>query len=101
MARVPRSVVVTREVRLRYLEELRARLDHPLAEMVIGIAERVVRDEPLEESEVLAAMKVVARHRGQYQALNVVYFAGDEPFGSIDELYDEISDAWKENKPLE
>lgn len=96
LARVPASVTVAPDRLLDLLEEVNTRLEHPIKELVIDVAKRFINGDRLSLSEARDAMREVAVFRNQFCALNVIYFAADEPWEEVDSLYDEITGRWRE-----
>ncbi len=68
-----------------------------LAPIVIRAAKAIIVDQPLSVDEVLAQMESIRKHRGQYAALAIVYFACNATEGALEDLYLEITNEWKED----
>ena len=69
---------------------------HPLAEPVLGVAERMIRGEELSVREAMALMNHIADHGDSYNALAIAYFSCNDQSGEADDLYDAILLRWKE-----
>ena len=95
LARIPASVTVTPDRVLDLLQDLDNRFEHPIKELVIEAAKRLINGDRLSQPEAMDAMQSVAVFRNQYCALNVIYFSSESPREEIDSLYDEIVQRWK------
>ena len=98
LARVPAGKDVDPQVLLGMLARLDACLDHPLKPPVLSVARRMIVGDALPLPEVLAAMREVAAYPDEYQALNVVYFSGQEMWDEVEALYEEIVGGWRSRR---
>jgi hypothetical protein len=95
-----KRVSVTRRVEL--LSVLRKQLNHPLAALVLGIAERMIYGQRLPPDEVCQHLHTVAEHSDQYGALNIVYLsAGQSDNDIINMVYDMIVTGWHQDAQIE
>lgn len=97
LARRPCSSKVVDSVCLALLEQLDHRFSHPLKDMVLNVARRMVRRQSLPFEEFTKCMHQVACHRGQYNALAVIYFACNDDYclAAADELHEAILARWR------
>jgi hypothetical protein len=94
-----RRVAVTRRVEL--LSILRAQLKHPLASLVLGIAERIIYGQRLHPDEVCRHIYDVAAFAGEYAALNIVYLSSEEANEIVNTMYDMTISGWQTDAKLE
>lgn len=95
LTRLPVSASVDDATRLLLLDELEARLTHPLKGVVLDVARRMVRGESLPFEECCAVLNQIAAHPGEYNALGLVYFSCEESgMVAIDAVYNRILDGW-------
>jgi hypothetical protein len=92
----PRSAAaeVDEDTLLLLLEIWSTLFRHPLTALVRSFAELMIRGRTIGEAETLAAMDAIAKHQGQYQALNVAYFSQRPPGPAVDAAYDRIQAEW-------
>jgi hypothetical protein len=83
------------ELRLEYLELLRAHFRHPLAKTVLDITERRIHGEFVPVEEALALMDVIGEYAGLYNALGIAYDSCDDPDGLVDERWEAITERWR------
>lgn len=95
IVRVPRSVKVTAERRLALLQETGTHFDHPLMDLILGVAQQVIGGSGLSLQRTIDAMNAVAAFPNQFCALSVVYFSANEPWEEIDLLFEQIVEHWK------
>ena len=94
MPRGQENKSVTPADRVYILSRLRSSFEHPLKDLVLGIAERSIQGIGLSRNEVLAAMKTISAYPKLHQALSVVLSAGEDAFTEADEEYDRIIKMW-------
>lgn len=94
LARPPRSADAPSEARLHLLAELRLGFQHPLRELVLNVAESMIRGRDFAVPEALILLQKVAVHRGQYNALNIVYFSCDDANDIVNAEYNRIVTEW-------
>jgi len=90
-----RSAKVSVDRRLALLDEIERAFDHPLREMVLDVARRVVRGEGFGQAEVVGFLRRVEGHPGQYDALRVVSSCPVDDFDEIDRIHEEIRARWR------
>ncbi|MCK6459029.1 MAG: hypothetical protein L6Q95_03955 [Planctomycetes bacterium] len=86
------------EIRAAVLRRIETLLSHPLARVILPLAEGVLEGKPASVSERIDAMRRVAAFPGQYCALQVALYAADreEPWDDeADRVYDEIVASWE------
>ncbi len=81
---------------LQLLDLVDARLAHPVKDLVLGVARRMVRRERVPLDECAAIMREVGMYRDQCNALAVVYLAcDDDQMETVERLYADVIAAWK------
>ena len=97
ICRIPASERDT--VELSYLVDLltytRGKFEHPLKEIVFDTADKMIRGQELAVDEVINRMEVVKKHRGQFAAMSILYFACNDIDGRLEPLWDNIMTEWK------
>lgn len=68
---------------------------HPLLPSVCQAAEVMLEGKELPVESVLDLMSQFTGQRGQYNALNIVYFSCDDTEGKVEELYTKITEQWR------
>lgn len=94
-----RRVAATR--RLELLSVLRAQLKHPLASLVLGVAERIIYGQRLHPDEVCRHIYEVAAFPGEYAALNIVFLSSEEMNDIVNTIYDMTIAGWQTDEKLE
>jgi hypothetical protein len=96
LARRPHGNKLADSTCLKLLDLVDARFTHPVKDLVLGVARRMVQRERVPLEECAAIMRDVGRHRDQYNALAVVYFAcEDDQMETVERLHDDIIAAWR------
>jgi len=87
--------VATKDQRGKLLSLVGERFQHPLSNMILSIARRLVDGETMSISECLANMNAVRPYPAQYNALNIAYssLTGD-PDSLLDQEYERIVNSW-------
>lgn len=85
---------VTTSFLLDLLKLSAKRLDHPLKEMVLDTAEKMVKGEELDVNEVKTKMGIIKKYPGQYAALSILYFSCDDKEEKLEPVWDNILTEW-------
>ena len=96
LARRPQGSTADDSTCLALLERLGDRFEHPLRDAVLGVARRMIRGDQLQVHDCVELMRAVSRHRGQFNALAVVYFScEDSGMKTVDQLHGDIVGNWR------
>ena len=74
-----------------------SKIHHPLKEIIIPVANKMVRGENLTVNEVVSTMEIVRLYPKQYAALSILYFSCDDAEEKLEELWREIIIQWNDN----
>lgn len=95
LARPPRSAAADEATRLRWMDALAERFDHPLKTLLFDLARALVLGRRVALRTALDAAEAIGAHPGQYAALNLAYFAAsDEADEALTRACDAIREAW-------
>ena len=96
LAQRPSNSTTPDAVCLQLLDVFDDLFTHPLKELVLGIARRMICSEPIGTEECVNAMRRIGSEKGLYNALSIPYFAGydENDEDKIDRVYDEIIADW-------
>jgi hypothetical protein len=101
LARRPRSCQTTDGRCLELLDRVDRQFHHPLKDLVVPLARRMIHKAPIAIWEAVEAMEVVGRFTGQMNALSVAYCSPTDHSDELDMIYDKIVATWKlDNPPL-
>lgn len=96
LARRPGSSRASDSTCLALLDRVDARFSHPVKDLVLEVARRMVRREPVPFEECRAIMQEIAVHPGQFNALAVVYFSCEAAgMEAVDAIYENILAEWE------
>jgi len=70
------------------------KLNHPLKELIIDAADKMIREQDLEVDDVIWKMEIVEKYPGQYAALSILYFSCDDKEGKLEPIWDRIISEW-------
>jgi hypothetical protein len=96
LARPPAGRSPSVPSRLALLAELRTMLRHPMAALVVAIAERMVRGERIAVEEAVSAMGLIANYPGAYGALGFISMSCDDEDDEADRFYNDVVRRWQE-----
>ena len=94
VARPPAGALAPFDTRLKVLNEIRGRLHHPLAELVLPIAEALVTGDRISIEQAERALSQVGEWPGEHAALGLVYFAADDRDERLAERYNRVRAQW-------
>jgi hypothetical protein len=95
VARPPAGAPARFDIQLKVLEEIRGRLNHPLAEVVLPIAEALVTGDRITVEQAERALREVGEWPGEHAALGLVYFAADDVDGTLAQRYNRVRAQWE------
>jgi hypothetical protein len=95
LARVPKSKHFNSDLLLSILNEINDRLNHPLKEIIFDTASKMVNKNDLSVDEAVHYLNRIENFRGQWNALNIIYFSCDDINGKLETRYNEIVENWK------
>ena len=88
---------VTADLLLDLLSVTKSKFIHPLKEMVVDTATKMIQKQELTVDEAISRMNITKDYKGQFAALNVVYFSCDDEEDRIDNIWDTIISDWNKN----
>lgn len=94
ICRPPQSRKLEMSAQLTLLNAWAQAVEHPLAAVVLPIAEAMIRNHPVSICTSMAAMQEVAKFQNQFNALAIPYFACDDVDGAVDTLHTSIMQNW-------
>jgi hypothetical protein len=95
LARRPRSARASDSTCLTLLDQVDARFSHPMKDIVLSVARRMVRHEVVPFEECRLIMQEIAAYPGQFHALAVVSCSCEEAgMDAADDLYERICAEW-------
>ena len=85
-------------VETSFLHELLSRtvlkLDHPLKNMVVDAASKMIDEQELDVDDVINKMGIIKTYPGQYSALSILYFSCDDKEEKLDPIWSAILALW-------
>lgn len=94
LARPPLGAMAPAVERLAVLDRVAARLEHPLAPAVLGLARRWIQGEEPSVDEAVALMRSIEAFPGQHAALSLAFLCCDDPTDEAAREYQRIQRAW-------
>lgn len=82
------------DIQLKILEEIRERLNHPLADIVLPLAEMLVTGDRIPVERAEEAMRAIGDYPGEHAALTLAYFGADDESGRLAARYNDVRAAW-------
>lgn len=67
---------------------------HPLKNLIVETAEKMIRREELTVDDVILKMQTVQRYPGQFAALSILYFSCDDKDERLEPIWDNIISEW-------
>ena len=87
---------VEKQFLIDLLNLIRAKFSHPLKELILSAAERIVyKKQEQTIAEVISHMTIVKGYPGQFAALNILYFSCEDKDNKLDHVMDRIVNQWK------
>lgn len=99
LCRIPSSEKnnVTTERLLDLLGQVEEKFEHPLKEIILETAHKMLNGQTLTTEEVISKMEILKKYNGQYAALNILYFSSLDNWETLDTLMESITSAWTKN----
>lgn len=96
LCRIPESdrSSVSNETLLDLLTLTASKLNHPLKNIIIDTADKMIRRQELTVDEAMLRMKTVQQYPGQFAALSILYFSCDDKEERLDPIWDSIRVQW-------
>ena len=90
LCRIPSSDKgnVTTDFLLDLLSKTKSKFNHPLKEMIVDTASKMIKGQELTVDEAISRMENVKSYKGQFAALNIVYFSCDDKEDKLDMVWD-------------
>ena len=88
------SADVSAELLIRLFEYWNSQFRHPAAGMIGEVASAMIRGRRLAAEDVIARMRTLARHQGQYAALSILYFSCADSDERVEQTDAEIRSNW-------
>lgn len=97
ICRPPRSenAIVSTTILVDLLTLTKDKLNHPLGEIILDVADKMVHGQELTVDDAIAKMQLVKNYPGQFHALSILYFSCDDIDGKLEPVWDNILNDWK------
>ncbi len=82
--------------RMSLLKFAAEKFSHPLRQLVVDTAERVIKGDELSVKEATKGMQEIAKYPGEYDCLEILYLSCDDKNNVADDLYTKIKARWHE-----
>ena len=79
---------------IELLELVGKSINHPLKELVLKTAYRMIVEVELSDDEAINGMRIVSKYPGQWAALSILYFSCIDVFGEVEYVWNEIVAQW-------
>jgi len=96
LCRMPESErsTVSTETLLDLLTLTAGKLNHPLKDIIVDTADKMIRRQELTVDDVIFKMKTVQQYPGQFAALSILYFSCDDKEERLEPIWDSIRGEW-------
>jgi hypothetical protein len=96
LCRIPESQrsTVSTETLLNLLTVAASKLNHPLKEIIVDTADKMIRRQELTVDEAISKIQTVQKNPGQFAALSILYFSCDDKDGKLEPIWDNIINEW-------
>lgn len=88
---------VTADFLLNLLSVTERKFHHPLKEMVVDIASKMIQGQKLAVDEAISRMENVKNYKEQFAALSIVYFSCEDKEDRLDTAWNNIISDWNKN----
>lgn len=88
---------VTTDFLLDLLSKTKSKFHHPLKEIVLDTASKMIKRQELTVDEAISRMESVKGYKGQFSALSIIYFSCDDKEDKLEAVWDNIILDWKKN----
>ncbi|WP_018342825.1 hypothetical protein [Cytophaga aurantiaca] len=79
---------------IELLTDIRNKFDHPLKEMILSVAQKMVQEEDIDVDDAISKMLVIKNYTGQYAALSILYCSCDDIHGKLEPVWKSIRHHW-------
>lgn len=94
LCRIPESEDVSIETLLDLLAASAKKLNHPLKELIIDTAYKMICKQELTVDDAILKMQKVQQYPGQFAILSILYFSCDDKEGKLEPFWDDIINEW-------
>ena len=70
------------------------RIKHPIKDIIVETAGKMIRREELTVDDVILKMQTVRKYPGQFAALSILYFSCDDIDEKLEPVWDNIINEW-------
>lgn len=98
LCRIPESerVTVSTETILDLLALTTSKLNHPLKELIVDTADKMICSQELTVDDVILKMQIVQKYPGQFAALNILYLSCDDKEEKLEPIWNNIVNDWNQ-----
>ena len=98
LCRIPESqrLTVSTETLLELLSLTALKLDHPLKDLIVSVADKMIRRQELTLDDAILKMQQVQRYPGQFAALSILYNSCEDGEGKLEPIWNKITHEWKQ-----
>ena len=96
LCRIPESArsTVSTETLLELLTLTANKLDHPVKDIIVDAAGKMIHRQELTVDDAILKMKTVQQYPGQFAALSILYFSCDDKEERLEPIWDSIRVEW-------
>ena len=96
LCRIPESERpnVSIEILLDLLTLTANKINHPIKDLIIETAGKIIRREELTVDDVILKLQTVQKYPGQFAALSILYFSCDDIDEKLEPIWDNIINEW-------
>jgi hypothetical protein len=96
LCRIPESERpnVSTETLLDLLTLTANKINHPLKELIVETADKMIRRQELTVDDVILKMQTVQKYPEQFAALSILYFSCDDKVEKLEPIWDKIISEW-------
>jgi hypothetical protein len=70
------------------------KINHPLKDLIVDAADKMIRRQELAVDDVISKMHMVQKYPGQFAALSILYFSCDDKDERLEPIWDNITTEW-------
>ena len=85
---------VSTETLLDLLALTASKLNHPLKDIILDTADKMIRKQELTVDEAILKMQTVQKYPGQFAALSILYFSCDDKDEKLEPIWNDITTEW-------
>lgn len=96
LCRIPESErsTISTETLLDLLTLTASKLNHPLKDIIVDTADKMIRRQELTVDEAILKMQTVQKYPGQIAALSILYFSCDDKDEKLEPIWNNITTEW-------